>query len=283
MREVSQLGYYYDWLSRYQSLVTRLGHKGGFHPLTVHRLLTADRAGVTAADVVHDRILSAITGLSKPRVLDAGCGVGGTIFYLQARLQGQYDGLTLSDVQARRASREAARRGLSEACRFHVRNYDTDLHDLVPEGADLVIAIESLAHSIDPARSIANLARVMRPGGRLAIVDDVPRDELATEDPDFAGFRAGWACPGIASDRTLAAALDAAALSVERDEDLTPLVSLRDSRAIERLVRANRRWRRLLPLEPARRLIDSLYGGLMLERLYQRRAARYRFVVARRA
>jgi SAM-dependent methyltransferase len=280
---MSQLGHYYDWLSRYQSLVTRLGHTGGFDPLVVHRLLTPDRAGVSPADVVHERIVSATGPLSNPRVLDAGCGVGGTIFYVQARRDGQYDGLTLSDVQQKRASREAARRGVSQACRFHVRNYDTDLRDLEPDGVDLIVAIESLAHSINPARSIANLAHVIRPGGRFAIVDDVPRDDLAGDDPDFAGFRAGWACQGIANDSALAAALGSAGLTVEHDEDLTPLVPLRGRDALERLVRTNRRWRRALPFGAARRLIDSLYGGLMLERLYHRGVARYRFVVARRA
>ena len=173
---MTQLGYYYDWLSRYQRVVTRLGHKGGFDPLTVHRLLTPDRPGVAPADVVHDRILSASGRPSHPRVLDAGCGVGGTVFYLQARLGGRYDGLTLSEIQQKRASREAARRGLLETCRFHVRSYDGDLADLLPDGADLIVAIESLAHSIDPARSLANLARAIRPGGRLALVWNT-RDE----------------------------------------------------------------------------------------------------------
>lgn len=278
----SPVGQYYDWLSRYQSLVTRLGHKGGFDPLTVHRLLTPDRVGVRPADVVHDRLVSALGPLSNPRVLDAGCGFGGTIFYLHARLGGRYDGLTLSGVQRARASREAVRRGASDACRFHVRSYETDLRDLVPEGADLVVAVESLAHAPAPTTSIATLAGALRPNGRLAIVDDVPREGLAEDDRDFADFRAGWSCPGIASDRTLQAALDGAKLAVEHDEDLTPLVPLRAADALERLVRVNRRWRRLLALTPARGLIDSLHGGLMLERLYRRRVARYRFVLARR-
>jgi SAM-dependent methyltransferase len=280
---MSQLGYYYDWLSRYQSLVSRLGHKGGFDPLTVHRLLSPDRTGVAPADVVHERIVSAMGRLTNPRVIDAGCGVGGTIFYLQARLGGQYDGLTLSDIQRTRARREAERRGLSGSCRFHVRDYDADLRDLAAGGADLIVAIESLAHAKDPARSIANLARAIRPGGRLAIVDDVPREGLAVDDPDFAGFREGWACPGVASDRTLTTALAASGLVVAHEEDLTPLVPLRDAGELERLVRSNRTWSMMLRVPAARRVIDSLYGGLMLERLYRRGVARYRFVVARRA
>src|SRR5262249_10259831 len=121
------------------------------------------------------------------------------------------------------------------------------------------------------------------PGGLLAVVDDVPSNDVSPDDLDFLQFRAGWSCPAIANERELHAALRAAGLSVEHEEDLTPLVSLRDAATLEQLVRMNRRWSGLLAVTPARPLMESLYGGLMLERLYQRRLARYRFIVARRA
>ena len=279
----SRVARYYDWLSRYHSLVARLGHTGGFDSLTVHRLLLPDRSGVAPADVVHDRLVTATRAMTSPRVVDAGCGFGGTILYLHARMGGHYDGLTLSRVQQARAAREAARRGVTAACRFHVRNYDADLGDLVTDRADLIVAIESLAHSSDPARTVAHLSRWLRAGGRLAIVDDVPLDALPADDPDFTAFRDGWSCPAIARDRPLSAALSAAHLTVEYEEDLTPLVALREPGALERLVRVNRRWRPMLGRTSAGALVDSLYGGLMLERLYRRGVMRYRFVLARLA
>ena len=275
------IGRYYDWLSRYHTLVRRLGHKGGFDPLTVHRLLRADRPGVAAADVVHDRLVAALGPLRRPRVIDAGSGLGGTIFYLHSRLGGQYDGLTLSAVQCARAAREAQTRGISMDCRFHVRNYDGVLDDLVPDGADLIVAIESLAHAENPERTIANFARSLGDDGRLAIVDDVPGDALAESDEDLVAFRTGWSCPAVARDGGLAAAFASANLTIEYQEDLTPLVPLRPTQELERLVRTNRRWRRVLGPTGAGRLVDSLHGGLMLERLYRRGLMRYRFLVLR--
>lgn len=277
----SRIATYYDWLSLYESLVRRLGYRGGFDRLTVHRLLAPDRPGVAAADVVHDRLAAALGEMNAPRVVDAGCGVGGTTFYLHGRFGGEYDGLTLSRAQQSRAVREAARRGISPACRFHFRNYDDPLDDLVPGGADLIVAIESLAHSPNPAGTVAGFARALRPGGRLAIVDDVPDEALPQNDPDLAAFRQGWSCPAVARKSDLQAAFRAAELDVEVDEDLTSLVPLRDGGRLERLVRVNRRWHRLLRATRARTLVDALHGGLMLERLYRRGGMRYRFLLAR--
>ena len=209
--------------------------------------------------------------------------MGGTILYLHARLGGEYDGLTLSRVQQARASREARRRSVSNGCRFHLRDYDLPLHAIVRGGVDLVIAIESLAHSKDPQRTIANLSAALRSGGRLLIVDDVPRPAIATDDVDFAAFKTGWACERIANASTLADALERASLTVERDEDLTPLVKKRDAAQLERLIKSNRRWRSVIGANRgAGALVDSLHGGLMLERLYHRALVRYRLLVARR-
>ena len=273
---------YYNWLSWFQRATSWIGQGGGYQSLTVHRLLTSSDPAVAAADVIHEQILAAAAGVEAPRVIDAGCGLGGTIFYLHRRLGGQYDGLTLSPTQRAHAEREARRRNVAAACRFHLRSYDDDLRVIVPGGADLVVAIESLAHATHPARSIANLAGALRPGGRLVVVDDVPDDDLVESDGDFAAFRNGWRCPAIARHATILAALADAGLALRRDENLTPLVSRRDPREIERLIASNRRWRSWAGWTGAGELIDSLYGGLMLERLYQRGLMHYRLIAARR-
>lgn len=272
---------YYNWLSWFQRATSWIGQGGGYQSLTVHRLLASSDPAVASADVIHERILAAVD-LEAPRVVDAGCGLGGTIFYLHRRLGGEYDGLTLSPTQRAHAEREAKRRGVAAACRFHLRSYDDDLRAIVPDGADLIIAVESLAHSVRPERTVAHLAGALRRGGALIVVDDVPDDALADGDGDFTGFRSGWRCPAIARHAALLGALSNAGLEVERDEDLTPLVARREPSEIERLIRINRRWRSWIGWLGAAELIDSLHGGLMLERLYRRGLMRYRLVAARR-
>lgn len=278
---------YYAWLSRFQDAARGVAHDTGQQTLTVHRRLRADDGSVSG-DVLHARVLDAVRAtdggaMAPADVLDAGCGLGGTTFYLQARLGGRYTGITLSDTQCARATTEAARRGLAAVCRFAVRDYDADLSDLLPTGVDLVVAIESLAHAPDPAATIARLATRLRPGGRLLIVDDVPRDTLAADDPDFAGFRAGWLCPAVAGDATLAAAFAAAGLTVCHEEDLTPRLTARRPATLGALLLAARAASVVLAPTPARLLMGALRGGLHLERLYQRGVVRYRLVVAVRA
>ena len=278
---------YYSWLTWFQQVVRVAGHDTGQRTLTVHRLLR-DAHGQPSGDVLHERVLRALTAASLSgsreglRVLDAGCGLGGTTFFLQSRLGGRYVGITLSPDQCERASREAAERRLADVCRFVVRSYDDTLTDLLLTGADVIVAIESLAHAAEPAASLARLARLLAPAGCLIVVDDVPAEQLAEADPDFGEFRRGWLCPAVARGSTLTRALGEAGLELTRDENLTPLMLQRGPYKLACLVRAIRIATALLRWTSARVLLDSLHGGLMLERLYARGEMQYRMFVARK-
>lgn len=276
---------YYAWLTRLQDAAARVGHDTGQQTLTVHRRLRA-ADGTTSGDVLHHAIVDALAATAahaapdRLTVLDAGCGLGGTLLFLHARLGAHGVGITLSPDQAARASVAAATRGVSDACRFVVRDFDAPLDDLVPGGVDLVVAIESLAHAPDPAATIARLAAILRPGGRLLVVDDTPSDALANDDVDLAGFRRGWHAPRVLADLALTRALDDAGLSLVLDRDLTPqLVSRAPGSLAVRLGLARAVWP-LAAWTPAAVLHDAIAGGLHLERLYARGVARYRLIVA---
>src|SRR6266850_1619053 len=57
------------------------------------------------------------------RVLDAGCGRGGTSFVLLERSGATIDGVTISPYQQRFAHELAARRQISDRARFHLMDY----------------------------------------------------------------------------------------------------------------------------------------------------------------
>src|SRR6185437_2577514 len=63
-----------------------------------------------------------------------------------------------------------------QARRHHVKNIDYRLGDMeeLPiddEAVDLVFFSQSLHHALHPNHAIAEAARILRPGGRIAILD----------------------------------------------------------------------------------------------------------------
>jgi cyclopropane fatty-acyl-phospholipid synthase-like methyltransferase len=105
------------------------------------------------------------------RVLDAGCGVGGSSLWLAAQRGASTVGITLSARQVTRARRLAAARGLGQRARFEQADYT---NTPFPDGSfDLIWAIESVCHAPDKPAFYREAARLLRPGGRLVTADFV--------------------------------------------------------------------------------------------------------------
>ena len=80
---------YYDRLGRWNRLAQAFGFGGGHATLTVHRALADPAAGGRATFTrLHDVLLERVPAGPMPRVLDAGCGLGGTMFMLSTAGRG---------------------------------------------------------------------------------------------------------------------------------------------------------------------------------------------------
>ena len=103
--------------------------------------------------------------LPAGEVLDAACGTGRWASYLAGR------GHTVVGVDRSPAMLDLARAKLPDA-RFELG----DLADLpLPDASvDAAVCALALVHVADPAAAIGELARVVRPGGRLVISDVHP-------------------------------------------------------------------------------------------------------------
>ncbi|HVG20579.1 MAG TPA: class I SAM-dependent methyltransferase [Blastocatellia bacterium] len=276
---------YYDWLSRYVQLANWLAYRDRFASFTMHKRLsvppgTEERRRRTAGlEHVNNRLLEAAQLSPGPRVLDAGCGFGGTIFHWHSRVGGSYDGLTLSRVQLRVARREARRRGIDGDCRFHLQSYDAQIAGTY----DAAVAIESLIHSRDLNTTIPNLAKSLRPGGLVVILDDMAKADLDSRAPDEArALRIHWGCARYASRGDYFNALDRAGLKVIHEEDLTAQVQPRNAEVLDRLEATYNRLYKVIRLTSARTVLSAYLGGLALERLYLKEDVCYRLVVARK-
>jgi SAM-dependent methyltransferase len=280
---------FYDWLSRYVQLSNWIAYRDRFAAFTMHKSLTVPGVATGARDglraglhYANDRMLALAkaAGLpADPRVLDAGCGFGGTMFRWQQRVGGRYDGLTLSKVQVEVAERHARDCALAGACRFHLRSYDAPLQ---PE-YDAVVAIESLIHAPNLEQTVVNLAGGLRRGGLLLVLDDMATGDLDVVAPaDAALVRANWGCPGpFPTDADFRAAIEHAALAVVHDEDLSPLMRIRSEAFLARQERVYTRLRRAIPVAPVRTVVSAFLGGVALERLHGSGDVGYRLIVAR--
>jgi tocopherol O-methyltransferase len=149
-------------------------------------------------------------------VCDIGCGYGATAAALAARRGVSVLGLTVSAAQERIARARAVPG-------FTCRRADW-LDNGLPDAAfDAAIAIESLSHMPDKPRVFGELARVVRPGGRVVIVD-----WLAAEHPSTAARRLlldpicrEGRLPALHAVSEYEAFLRAAGLSVVGSDDLS--------------------------------------------------------------
>jgi tocopherol O-methyltransferase len=101
-------------------------------------------------------------------ILDVGCGIGGSSLYLAEKYHAKATGITLSPVQAQRATERAQEFGLSARAHFQVA--DAQAMPFDSNSFDLVWSLESGEHMPDKTKFMQECYRVLKPGGKLIMV-----------------------------------------------------------------------------------------------------------------
>lgn len=112
-----------------------------------------------------EEILTWVCAPEPGSILDAGCGIGGSSLYLAEKFQATVTGITLSPVQASRATQRARAAGLENQANFLVADA---LKVPVPDRTfDWVWSLESAEHLPDKRQFLRECYRVLKPGGTL--------------------------------------------------------------------------------------------------------------------
>lgn len=144
-----------------------------------------------------NKLLGQMAGL-KPehKVLDAGCGVGGTAVYFAKNIGCSVHGITLSKKQVATATGFAKQLGLQDKLTFSEMDYTK--MSFPDNSFDAVVAIESMQTATDKTDFIKEVSRVLKPGGRLIIADVFKSyDYNIDEFPVMGTMINGWAMSDV--------------------------------------------------------------------------------------
>jgi cyclopropane fatty-acyl-phospholipid synthase-like methyltransferase len=214
------------------------------------------------------------------RVLDLGCGVGGSLFYLGRRLPQvrSFTGISLSPLQINIARQRAP---VDQKARFQ---FEAGCFLQLPSErfrADFSYSIEAFTHSPAPDVFFGVQASVLPQGGRLAIIDDCLSDTASTAEMTnrqerlLDRYRRNWLLPGLRNLKALNSLAEEKGFCLIANQNLTPYLRLgrpRD-RAISLLVRC------LGPLMERDTYLKSLVGGDAKQRCYLEGLIHYRLLV----
>jgi tocopherol O-methyltransferase len=205
------------------------------------------------------------------RVLDAGCGVGGSAIWLARELGARVVGVNVVPGDVERGRRYARKRNLADLVTIELQ--DMTRTNFPDESFDVVWAIESVCHVPDKREFLAEARRLLKPGGRLVIADAFrsrrpfgPEDEQLLHD-----WLSAWAVPDLMTPDEFTAAAGENGFTLVRFDDVSAHVRP-SSRRMHRLMRV------LYPLGVARRAL-----GLFTDvQLANRRSALDQYRVVRR-
>ncbi len=167
------------------------------------------------------------------RVLDVGCGVGGPAIAMASGVPGlTVCGVTLSGVQAAIGRDLIGNAGLQS----RVSILQGDYHSLpfAAHSFDVAVLFESIGYSPDPARLLAEVSRVVHPGGHVYIKDVFapPGPLTPAQDRDLRAFDQLWHLAKSPTISAVQAALTGAGYEILASGPMTNVGNARFLRAM---------------------------------------------------
>lgn len=189
-----------------------------------HGLWTADESASAAQRQLIDTLAEMGEIGSGDRVLDVGCGMGGSSIHLALERKGEVTGITLSPIQRHWAAASAAVRGVRSRTTFLAADAETVHFD--PDTFDVVWNVECTEHLFEKPEFFRRAAKWLRPGGRLVIAVWFEGEDTSSPEQRqmVEEVCTRFVCPSLATRQDYASWIEASGLRVTENVDWTPRV-----------------------------------------------------------
>jgi tocopherol O-methyltransferase len=107
------------------------------------------------------------------KILDVGCGIGGSSIYLAKHYQAAATGISISPIQVDMANQAVATGGVN--AKFLLMDAEAMKFE---ELFDVVWSVESVSHYQDIGKFFAAAAKLLQPNGTLALIDWFKKENL---------------------------------------------------------------------------------------------------------
>lgn len=216
---------------------------------------------------------------SQLHVLDLGCGVGSTVFYLadKTTINSNFWGISISSVQVEIARKKALNRDLFSKCQF-IENDFHALSDDIPT-ADLIYSIEAFVHSPNPSKYLEQVSQKLHSGGKLIIIDDFLSDKLSHDSPTrkdqklIADFKYGWVLGPLNTSAQISKMAKSQRLVLVEEKDLTHFLKFRFRDWLIQI------FMNFIPKSTKNNYLKSLVGGNARQLCIQKKLIQYKMIV----
>ena len=213
------------------------------------------------------------------RVLDVGCGMGGSSIHLARERHCDVTGITLSPVQKMWAKTSATLNGVRRRTRF--RRADAERIEFPATEFDVVWSVECTEHLFDKPAFFRKAATWLKPGGRMAICAWLAGSNASTPDghEQVRLVCENFLCPSLGSEADYVEWMTAGGLEMVEVSDLTDQVLATWEICERRVRRTGMRWLAKLADRQTRAFLEHFETIL---NAYRSRAMGYGCFVARK-